>query len=100
MTKDELITQVLNTTNIDLYNFWAMKLLTEYPEYQIKVKNNYSVWDKTISQKLFINNFSKDILGTGTCKNSEFFHYTFSTDLEWEGSLNWTLRNEQKRNIQ
>ena len=90
MTKEELIHQVLSETNIDLYNFWATKLLTEYPEYkQIMINNwNYSVNSKRdYSTALYLDD-DKNL------SNGEDFQYTFSSELEWEGLLNWTLRKE------
>ena len=94
MTKKELIHQVLNTTNIDLYNFWAMKLLTEYPEYKQKILD---CWDFTAiidnividKDKRLYNGFEDDEL----C-----FYYTYHDDLEYEGFLNYTLKKEKENN--
>ena len=93
MTKEKLIKQILNETNIDLYNFFAKKLLTEYPEYKQKVLDYWihlSIDSRNIiiSQKVIIKN--KNITS-----NDGFFHYTSKGDLEKEGFLNWVLRKER-----
>lgn len=87
MSKEELITQVLNTTNADLYNFFAKKLLTEYPEYKQKIKNCWVGYEKAdISRVLTASDNS--------LYNGELFHYTYSDNLEELYFLNWVLRNE------
>lgn len=86
MTKDELIHQVLNEENIDLYNFWAMKLLTEYPEYKVKVCNPLFASSTSIYTKVYINP-GKNII-------TDSYFITSSWNKEGGGYLNWVLRNE------
>jgi hypothetical protein len=96
MSKEELIHQVLNEKQIDLYNFWAIKLLKEYPEYRQKV---LKYWIKTNSKLIFV-----DILNSEICINEKSiitncysFYFTSSSHPEEKGFLNWILREEIKQ---
>ena len=95
MTEKELIHQVLNETNIDLYNFFAKKLLIEYPEYRKKIKK---YWIKHLERFIIINNViindSKDITNGYDINDDKVFYYTLYADLEEEGYLNYILRQE------
>jgi hypothetical protein len=89
MSKEQLISQVLNEKQIDLYLFWAMKLLTEYPEYKQKVIDNWRFLD--------INSEILEIYDNNVCSKNHYgylFYYTASSDLEGNGFLNWTLKEE------
>ena len=101
MTKKELIHQVLNETNIDLYNFWAKKLLIEYPEYRKKIKDYWvktgiDLSDINMENILFgdikIDDDDYDYNSLITIDNQ--FLFTNANDLESEGFLNWILRKE------
>ena len=101
MTKEELIHQVLSETNIDLYNFWATKLLTEYPEYKQKILNywvnlNYEVYKYKDINNVIIDDSKR--LHNG-CNNEYSFYYTSSIYKESSGYLNWILREEQNKQI-
>jgi hypothetical protein len=90
MNKEELIHQVLNETNIELYNFWAMKLLKEYPEYKQKVINSWgfeNINDAIL--KIYNNNNICSLTNNGY-----FCYYTNSSDLETDLFLNSVLRKE------
>lgn len=88
MTKEELIHQVLNTTNIKLYQFWAVKLLNEYPEIQQKVADNW----ESISVK--IGKVQINPLGHITSTDLLEFYFVFIHSLEHKRYLNWTLRQD------
>ena len=95
MTKEELIKQVLNTTNIDLYNFFAKKLLTEYPEYKQKVLDhwvNKGMYNNTNIDNVIIDKDKRLYNGYNDYKHG--FYYTPGDDFETEGYLNWVLRND------
>ena len=96
MNKKKLIYQVLNTTNIELYNFLAMKLLNEYPEYKQYILNYWihnGICDNKNIDNVVIN--KNKYLYNG-CDNPEsMFFYTYKTNLEEEGYLNYILRQEE-----
>ena len=93
MSKDEIINQVLTEQNNDLYLFWAKKLLTEYPEYQEKVLNNWYISISNV-EGLFIYD---NCLCSNVIRNSKFtnsiFYYT-SPNNEAEDNLYNVLQKE------
>jgi hypothetical protein len=96
MNKEKLIHQVLNETNIELYNFWVMKLLKEYPEYQQKIINN---WIKRVPWSSYKYFKIKEVRYNKTGiflfdDHGDTFKITCNSDLEREMYLNWTLREE------
>jgi hypothetical protein len=91
MNKEKLIHQVLTEKNIDLYNFWAVKLLNDYPEYKEKIRDNWwNCEDRDISEVKISENKS---LYNGIDGNP--FYYTYSKKLEDGCFLNWVLRQER-----
>jgi hypothetical protein len=93
MTKEELIHQVLNETQTDLYNFWAMKLLKEYPEYKQKVIDNWGFEDVNDEILEIYNNMIISPYNHITL-NKYYFAYTIIGNLERGHYLNWTLRKD------
>ena len=90
MTKHELIHQILNERNIDLYNFWAIKLLTEYSEYKQKILDYWGF--NAIIDNIVIDKDKRLYNGYNDYKHG--FYYTPGDDFETEGYLNWVLRND------
>jgi hypothetical protein len=89
MSKEQLIHQVLNEKQTDLYLFWAMKLLKEYPEYKQKVLDNWGFEN--------VNDDVLEIYNNDICSrsyNKYFCYYTNSSDLETDLFLNSVLRKE------
>jgi hypothetical protein len=96
MTKKELISQVLNENQTDLYLFWAVKLLKEYPEYKQKVLDfwiNLGGTDKNIDNVVISDKGSYKRLYNGYDDTKFRFYYT-SIDKDSLGYLNWTLKEE------
>ena len=91
MTKEEIIHQILNEKNTDLYLFWSMKFLKEYPEYKQKIINQ---WDSRMVDVNIIRIKRNNICSPYTNDSNYNFWYTYSIDLELDGYLNWILRQE------
>lgn len=96
MTKKEIIHQILNEENIELYNFWVMKFFTEYPEYPQKLVDN---WSKKLNHSSYKNfkctTFRIDHNNIVTLfNNNDCFRVYVKGDLERAFYLNHFLRQE------
>jgi hypothetical protein len=94
LTKNELIYQVLNETNQQLYLFFAKKLLDEYPEYKQKIKD-YWLGQNPLYKNVSIGRveFDGDSLFNGYEDDDNMFYYTPShtTNMNTSGFLNYIL---------
>lgn len=97
MNKNKLIYQILNEQNEQLYIFWCIKLLNEYPEYITKLMYllfrhgeviNYKFKSLEIDKNQILGLFKYDV------NNSIYYTYTFCINSFKRRNLDLILKKE------